>query len=119
MRFDSFSLVLLLGRPDAPVLDEATAASVQDGHLAHLADMHDSGDLLTAGPVAGEGQVRVRGICLFGCSAERAAELMAEDPAVRAGRFAFEVLPWRTPSGGLRYTPHRMPRSIADVRAED
>jgi len=88
--FVTFSMVLLVGRADAPA--EASSDEVQDAHLAHLADMHESGEMLAAGPVPGEGDVRIRGLCLFAVDAARAAELMAEDPAVRAGRFEVQVL---------------------------
>ena len=41
--------------------------------------------------------------------------LMEQDPAVKAGRFAIETLPWMVPSGAIAFTPTRFPRSIKDV----
>ena len=114
MQFDTFSMVLLVGLADAP--PEASSDEVQDAHLAHLAEMHESGEMLAAGPVSGEGDVRIRGLCLFAADAARAAELMSEDPAVRAGRFRFEVLPWHVPAGALAGGRMHFPRSIPDVR---
>jgi hypothetical protein len=43
---------------------------------------------------------------------------MAEDPAVRAGRFDVQVLPWHVPAGALTGGRGRLPRSIADVRSD-
>ena len=37
MQFDTFSVALLILRPDAPELGEEDAAALQDAHLAHLA----------------------------------------------------------------------------------
>ena len=116
MQFDTFSMVLLVGRADAP--PEASSDEVQDAHLAHLADLQESGEMLAAGPVSGEGDVRIRGLCLFAVDAARATALMAEDPAVRAGRFDVQVLPWHVPAGALTAGRGRLPRSIADVRSD-
>ena len=38
MRFDRYTLVLLVRPPDAPALSEEEAAAVQDAHLASQAD---------------------------------------------------------------------------------
>ena len=51
MQFDRFSVALLILRPDAPHLDEADEAALQDAHMAHLAHLHASGTLLAAGPL--------------------------------------------------------------------
>ena len=39
MEFDSYTIALLVKNPDAPELDEAKAAELQDAHMAHLADL--------------------------------------------------------------------------------
>jgi uncharacterized protein YciI len=54
MQFDRFTVALLLLGPDAPVLDEAAAAALQDAHLAHLAELHAQGYLLAAGPIGND-----------------------------------------------------------------
>ena len=38
MKFDRFTIALLILRSDAPGLDDEAAAALQDAHLAHLAD---------------------------------------------------------------------------------
>lgn len=47
MRFDKFTVSLLILRPDAPRLDEAAESRLQDAHMAALADAHDTCRLTT------------------------------------------------------------------------
>ncbi|HEU5160000.1 MAG TPA: YciI family protein [Streptosporangiaceae bacterium] len=115
MKFDHFTVVLLVLRPDAPRLDEAAAAALQDAHLAHLAELHQAGHLLAAGPLSDEG---FRGLSLFTVAPEEARRLAERDPAVRAGRLEPKVIPWMVPAGALSYSPTRFPRSIAEAEAD-
>lgn len=43
VKFDQFTIVLLMPRPDAPELDEAAAAALQDAQLDFLAQLHEAG----------------------------------------------------------------------------
>ena len=54
MEFDHLTVALLVLGPDAPKLDEEAAAALQDAHMSHLADLHDAGHLLAAGPLSDE-----------------------------------------------------------------
>jgi uncharacterized protein len=45
MRFDAFTVVLLVRAPDAPDLPEDAAAAIQDAHLAYQAGLADRGRL--------------------------------------------------------------------------
>jgi uncharacterized protein YciI len=114
MEFDDFSLAVLLLRNDAPELDEEAASALQDAHLAHLARLHDGGQLIAAGPV---GDPRLRGFSLFRAGVEETRELCAQDPAVLAGRLEIEVYPWIVPAGALLAGDARFPRSMADADA--
>ncbi len=115
MEFEHYTVALLVTNPDAPELDEAEAAALQDAHLSHLADLHEAGHLLAVGPLA-DPDGELRGLALLNVDAERARELKQADPAVRAGVFLLRVIPWSTPAGALHFTPTRLPRSMADVR---
>jgi uncharacterized protein YciI len=115
MQFDRFSVALLILRPDAPQLDEVEANALQDAHLAHLADLHAAGRLLAAGPLSDE---QYRGLSILNVGVEEARALEEQDPAVRAGRFAVQVMPWRLPAGAVHVTPTRFPRSIAEAMAD-
>jgi uncharacterized protein YciI len=112
MDFDRFSAALLVLRDDAPNLDEAEAAALQDAHMAHLADLHEAGQLLAAGPLLDD---CFRGLSILNVDAEEARRLTATDPAVRAGRFDVVVMPWMVPAGAMSFAPARFPRSMAEI----
>lgn len=116
--FDSYTICLLLQRPDAPVLDAAAEDALQDAHLAHLADLHEAGHLLIAGPLLGPRDRELRGLSIFRGAPDAVRELGERDPAVIAGRFAVVVMPWVMPAGAVRFTPTRLPRSRADVSGD-
>ena len=112
MEFDRYTIALLILRPDAPQLDEEAAAALQDAHMAHLADLHEAGHLLAAGPLSDE---KFRGLSILNVEPDRARELKEQDPAVRIGRFSVKVIPWMLPAGAMTFSPTRFPRSVADT----
>jgi uncharacterized protein YciI len=81
--------------------DEATAARIQREHLRHLFELEASGRLTLFGPVEDAGDLR--GIAVLTVATREEAEaLMADDPAVRAGRLRAEIRPWfALPGAGL------------------
>src|SRR6266699_3510319 len=107
MQFDQFTIALLVLRPDAP--------EMQDAHLAHLADLHDAGYLVAAGPLLGPMDREFRGLSILTVDAEQARALKEEDPAVRAGRFSVQIFPWIVPAGAVRFARARFPRSMAET----
>ena len=54
VQLDRFTVALLILPPDAPALNDEEAARLQDAHMAHLADLHEAGHLLAAGPLFDE-----------------------------------------------------------------
>jgi uncharacterized protein YciI len=116
MQFDHLTVSLLILRPDAPDLDEEAAAALQDAHLAYLADLHEAGHLLAAGPLSDE---KFRGLSILNVEPERARELKEQDPAVQIGRFSVKVIPWMVPAGAMSFSPARFPRSVAEATSED
>jgi uncharacterized protein YciI len=115
MRFDRYTMALLVLREDAPQLDDAASDALQDAHLAHLASLHEAGHLLAAGPLMGEPAELIRGLCIFGVEPALAHELLEQDPAVRIGRLAVKILPWTLPAGAIAFSPTRFPRSMAEA----
>jgi uncharacterized protein len=113
VEFDRLTIVLLLLRPDAPELDEEASAALQDAHMAHLADLHEAGHLVAAGPLD---DAEYRGLSIFNVGPEEARELSERDPAVRAGRLAVKVIPWMLPARAVSFAPARFPRSMAEAR---
>lgn len=116
MRFEELVLVRLVRPHDWAPLPEDEAAAVQDAHLAAVADLHDRGLLLAAGPASGADE-RVRGFAVMRCGVAEAEELWAQDPGVLAGRFVAECTAWLTPAGMVAAGPGAPPRSAAEAEA--
>jgi uncharacterized protein len=67
--------------------------TIQEGHMANIRRMGEAGKLLIAGPFTDDGDLR--GLYVFRAdSTEEARALVESDPAVKAGRFRFELHPW-------------------------
>jgi len=113
--FDQVSLVFLVRPDSAPDLPDDEAAALQDAHLAHQASLADRGLVLAAGPLVGQDDERMRGICVLTVDAGRARELYADDPAVKAGRLAVRVATWLVPTGGAVFPGVRLPASTAEA----
>lgn len=115
MEFDRFTLTLLVRRSDAPQLDPEVEGRLQDAHLAHLARLHDEGELLAAGPLRGGPESPVRGVAIFRGSPEEVRAHAAADPWVQTGYLEYQFFPWLVPAGALRFSHTRFPRSSADA----
>jgi uncharacterized protein len=115
VQLDRFTVALLILRPDAPNLDEEAAGRLQDAHMSHLAELHEAGYLLAAGPLFDD---RFRGLSILNVEPERARALKEHDPAVLAGRFSVKVIPWMVPRGAMTFSQTQFPRSVRDL-AED
>ena len=75
--------------------DSATAAHIQDGHMANITRLHKLGKILVAGPFCDDGDWR--GIFLFDCKTKGEVEAhLNTDPAIAAGRLIYEIHPWWT-----------------------
>ena len=116
MDFDRYTVVLLVTPDNPPQLSEEEADRLQDAHLSHLADLHDRGVLLAAGPLRDpRGGRPDRGLSILRCEPDEALRLKGEDPAVQAGVFELVALPWMVPAGAIHFTPTMFPRSAGDV----
>ena len=118
MQFDRHTLVLLVRPPDAPELTDEDAAELQDRHLAFRAELRDRGYLIGGGPLVDQDDERLRGISIMRCDPETARRLCNEDPAVRAGRLAVEVMTWMVPAGNVRFENVPAPRSMAEAEED-
>jgi uncharacterized protein len=117
MQFDRYTITLLILRPDAPPLADDALNALQDEHMAHLADLHEAGHLLAAGPLLGALDRTFRGLSIWRADPDQVREFIEEhpDPAVTAGRFRVEVIPWMVPSGAMQFARTRLPRSMAET----
>ena len=95
----------LLERPaEAPAYPEEYLREIQAGHMENIDRMWKAGALVLSGPVAGDGDLR--GIFIFRTTdGEKLAEMVAADPAVKAGTLGVRLLPWRVPAGTIPARP--------------
>jgi uncharacterized protein YciI len=82
--------------------DSVTAAKLQEGHMANIWRLYKEGKLKVAGPFGDDGNWR--GIFIFDCETEEEVrKLLDTDPAIAAGRLAYEIHPWYTaPMGSFK-----------------
>ena len=95
-----YTLVLYRAGPSSDMSDD-DARQAQNGHLRFIFGLKAQGRILLAGPLADDGPLR--GIAIMDVqTVVEAEELLADDPAVKAGRLAVEVHPWfGLPGDGL------------------
>ena len=108
MQLERFTVTLLTLRDAA----QAATTELQNAHLAHLADLHDAGHLVAAGPLL---DPHYRGLSILRADPQHALELKRADPAVRAGRFDVMAMQWLVPEGLVHFTPGRLPRTVDEV----
>ena len=89
--------------------------SSRNRHLAFRADLRDRGYLVGGGPLVDQDDERLRGISIMMCDPRRHRRLSNDDPAVRAGRLAVEVMTWMVPAGNVRFESVPAPRSMAEA----
>ena len=77
---------------------------VNQGHRANVERLTKEGIMVVAGPFEGQtGERALAGIFILRvASMEEAKRLTETDPAVKAGRFVYEIAPWWGPAT-LRY----------------
>jgi catechol 2,3-dioxygenase-like lactoylglutathione lyase family enzyme/uncharacterized protein YciI len=95
--------------------DDATAERIQRDHLRHLFELEAAGMLTLFGPVDEAGDLRGIGV-LTVPTREEAEALMAEDPAVVAGRLRVEVRPWFTRPGATLPAVERPQSTVRQLR---
>jgi len=115
MDFDRFTFGLYLRPAETPALDDEQAAMIQDEHLAFLARLGRSGQLVAAGPFEDQDDPTLRGAMVFSIDIAQARSLLSEDPAVRAGVLSFELMSWMNPAGLVSFHAARFPGSIQEA----
>ncbi len=90
---------VMLKKGDNRTQDSATAAKIQDGHMANITSLYNAGKLKVAGPFGDDGDWR--GIFIFDCETKEEVEkLLVTDPAIASGRLAYDIHPWWTAATG-------------------
>ncbi|MBL0341624.1 MAG: hypothetical protein IPP71_12190 [Bacteroidetes bacterium] len=78
--------------------DSASIVVIQKGHMDHINEMAQNGDLNVAGPFLDDGFFR--GIFIFNTEdTVKVKKLIEADPAIKSGRLAYEMHPWMTQKG--------------------
>jgi uncharacterized protein YciI len=73
--------------------DSVTAMKLQEGHMDNINRMAKEGKLAIAGPFGDNGDWR--GIFIFDMkNMEDVKKEVEQDPAIQAGRLAYEIHPW-------------------------
>jgi uncharacterized protein len=99
---EAFELVVLRRPRDAPAYDEKTLERIQREHLDYHASLRAAGQIVTNGPVLDQPDESFRGLTFYRTgSLDEARRLAEQDPAVRAGRLAVEVMTWWCPAGTM------------------
>jgi uncharacterized protein YciI len=102
MDLEAYELIMLRRSVDATEYDDATLAEIQREHLAFWADLRARGVVATNGPVLDQPDESLRGLSFLRTgSLAKAREVALQDPAVKAGRLAVEVMTWWCPAGSL------------------
>jgi uncharacterized protein YciI len=100
-KMTTYYLVLLKRASSPPAHDPEQLETIHAQHIAYLEKLGADGFGMAAGPFADDGPIG--GITILrATSAEHARELHEEDPAVKAGRLAIEVVPFMAPEGWFR-----------------
>ena len=101
MQIRQYWFVMLL-KGNNRTQDSATAAKIQEGHMANITRLYEAGKIKVAGPFGDDGDWR--GIFIFDAATkEEVEQLLKTDPAVAAGRLNYEIHPWWTaPTGSFK-----------------
>src|ERR1700689_5847388 len=109
MDFGAFELVLLRRPASAPDYPDEDLDRIQLEHPGYLAGLRAAGHIVTNGPVDEQPDPSLRGLAFYRTgSLERARELAENDPAVRAGRLAVEIMTWYCPPGTMSQPGRRV-----------
>ena len=89
---------LLYRGPEWTAEETPEVRRIQEGHMANIRHLAETGKLLLAGPFSDDGNLR--GMFVFKVdSLEEAKALSDADPAVKAGRLVVELHPWYAAKG--------------------
>ncbi|MGB6037640.1 MAG: YciI family protein [Cryomorphaceae bacterium] len=88
-----YSFVILKTGPNQ-IQDKDSSAVLMRGHLDNISALAENGLLTVAGPF-GSNELQYRGLFILNVATkEEAEELLSADPAIAAGIFETEIIPW-------------------------
>ncbi|ASW74984.1 hypothetical protein IQ37_10635 [Chryseobacterium piperi] len=90
----AYTMVMLMTGP-VKIEDKVKMGELMKGHLANIGKLADEGKIIVAGPFLEKNKENYRGMFIFNTrSKEEAEQWVKTDPAVEAGVFSYELLPW-------------------------
>ena len=93
-----YFVLLTKGARRGEITDTARINELQRGHMANIERLAKEGKIIVTGPFGDDGNWR--GIFIFDCETQEEVEkLLQTDPAIAAGRMAYERHPWWTAKG--------------------
>lgn len=95
----SFGWVMLQRGPKYDSNPSPRVRKLLERHHAHTEKLRERGQLVFAGAIEGTGDLR--GVLVMQGDSAQVAKWVAEDPAVRAGRFTPRILQWWTAYGNI------------------
>jgi uncharacterized protein len=95
-------VVLKTGPMDKEITDTVRRKEIFAGHFSNMGRLHSEGILKAAGPF-GKNEFTWRGLFILDCKTKEEAEnYVKTDPAVAAGVFVVDIVPWFSePSGSF------------------
>jgi uncharacterized protein YciI len=90
----NYVMVIIKTGPNDATIKGKKRDEIFGGHMANIARLADEGKLAVAGPF-GKNDQQFRGLFILNVSdVEEAKKLAETDPAVRAGIFVVDLIPW-------------------------
>lgn len=90
-----YFVMLTKGERRHEITDTNMLKEIQKGHMDNINRLAEMGKIVVAGPFGDNGNWR--GIFIFDCpTEEEVKDLLNTDPAIKAGRLAYEIHPWWT-----------------------
>ena len=102
-KIKQFWLVMIkTGPKDKEITDSIERSKIFTGHFSNMTRLHKEGVLKVAGPF-GKNDFTWRGLFILDCKTKEEAEKYVKtDPAVAAGVFIVDIVPWYSePSGSF------------------
>ena len=103
---------VLLTKGEQRAQDSVTASKIQAGHMNNIKRLYGEGKIKVAGPFGNDKDQKTinwQGLFIYDCETkEEVEQLLQTDPAVKAGRLAYQILSWYTAPVGS-FVPGKPP----------
>ncbi|MBL7878500.1 YciI family protein [Chryseobacterium sp. EO14] len=88
-------VIVMLTTGTTKIEDKTKMAELMKEHLANIGKLAKEGKVVVAGPFTSDNKQNFEGMFIFNTKSKEEAESWVKtDPAVKAGVFGYEILPW-------------------------